>query len=136
VLEAVELGKPLHISDETDSHYANAVVPVSEGIKIAFGEGEAPGPVRVMVGFGKTLIGFKTDHLSVSEIDFSESEIRDARERKYLCRHVSGDLKREDIRYLILRIPYAIMDPVRLTDEERKRTRPFVFRGVRFGSTL
>ncbi|OHA18166.1 MAG: hypothetical protein A2664_01710 [Candidatus Taylorbacteria bacterium RIFCSPHIGHO2_01_FULL_46_22b] len=134
VLETIELGKPLHISDETDSHYANAVIPAPEGIKIALSEGEAPGSVRAVVGFGKTLIGFKTDHLSVSEIDFAESEIRDANERKYLCRHVSGDLLKDDIHYLILRIPYELMPAERLTVEEKKKSRPFVFRGMRLGS--
>jgi hypothetical protein len=131
VLESIEFGVPLHISDDTDSHYANAVLPVPEGIKIAFSEGRAPGPIRAAIGFGKTIIGFKTDHISVSEIDFQESEIRDYKERKHLCRHVSGDLKKEDIRYLVMRIPSHFLEEKYLTSEEKNKKSKFIFRGFK-----
>lgn len=130
VLETVEMNEPLSISDEDESHYANAVIPTPEGIKIAFSEGQAPGPVRVVVGFGKTIIGFRTESLSVNEIEFSETDFRDAQERKYLCRHVKGELKRDDIRYIIIRIPFLLMPEDHLSPAEAKKKPTFVFRGM------
>ena len=132
VLETLELeDSPLKISDENERHYANTVIPVPEGIKIALSEGEAPGPVHIIVGFGKTIIGFKSDNISVDEIEFSESDIRDAKERAYLCRHVSGILKKNDIRYMIIRIPFNMIREQYLTEEEKQKKPPFAFRGVR-----
>lgn len=131
VLETMALESPLHISDETETHYANAVIPVPEGIKIALAEGQAPGPYRIMVGFGKTIIGFKTDNMLVEEVKFSENDLRDAKERQYLCRHVSGDLKKEDVHYLAIRIPASLLDKKYLSEEELERKPHFVFRGAK-----
>lgn len=131
VLETVELGSPLDISDEKEAHFANAVIPMPEGIKIALSEGQAPGPVRIMVGFGKTIIGFKTDNISVSEVEFSESDIRDPEERKFLCRHVSGSLQSKDVGYVVIRIPSDLLAEKYLTKEEKKKKMPFVFRGAK-----
>ncbi len=131
VLETVEMESPMEISDEDERHYANAVIPTAEGIKIALSEGQAPGPVRIMVGFGKTIIGFKADNVSVSEVEFDESDIRDAQERKFVCRHVNGELTKEDIRYIVMRIPFSYVAPGYLTDEEKIRKPRFVFRGTK-----
>ncbi|MBU6232011.1 MAG: hypothetical protein KGI45_01890 [Patescibacteria group bacterium] len=131
VLETVEMEQPLTISDEDESHYANAVIPETEGIKIALSEGQAPGPIRIVVGFGKTIIGFKSDHLKVDEIDFSETDTRDAQERRYLCRHVTGELDKDDIRYLIIRIPSHLVSEDLMTETEKKRRLPFIFRGMK-----
>ena len=131
VLETVELQSPLKISEENEQHYANAVIPNPDGIKIALSEGQAPGPMRIMVGFGKTIIGFKTDNISVEEIEFDESDIRDAKERRYLCRHVSGELSKDDIRYLVMRIPFSFVKEEYLTDLEKRDQPQFVFRGAR-----
>jgi len=130
VLETVELKTPLHISDEDETHYANAVIPLPEGIKIAFSEGQAPGPVRAVVGFGKTIIGFKTENLSVSEIDFEGNNFQNHGERKFLCRHVSGDLNKDDIRYIVIRIPTNLMPETHLSEEEKTKKLPFIFRGL------
>lgn len=130
VLETVELESPLKISDENEQHYANAVIPSPEGIKIALSEGLAPGPVRIMVGFGKTIIGFKADNISVQEIEFGESDIRDPIERKFLCRHVVGELNKEDIRFIVIRIPIHLMQEAYLSNEEREKKPTFVFRGM------
>lgn len=135
VLETVELESPLKISDEHESHYANAVIPNPEGIKIALSEGQAPGPVRIMVGFGKTIIGFKADNILVEEVEFSESDIRDAKERKYLCRHVSGELIKKDIRYLVMRIPFSLLQDQFLTEDEKNKKPHFVFRGMEFAKS-
>lgn len=132
VLESVELRKPLAISDEDEPHYANAVVPVTEGLRIAFSEGQAPGPVRVVMGFGKTLVGFKTDRIKIEEIDFSDSHVLNAQERHFLCRHVSGILESDDIHHMVMRMPHAFVPEHLLTEEERKRRGDFVFRGMRF----
>lgn len=131
VLETLEAefdDKPLKISDEKESHYANAVIPEPKGIKIAFSEGQAPGPVRMVFGFGKTIVGFKTENISVTEIDFQESEIRDSEERRYLCRHVSGELKKSDIRYIIIRIPFVVATNILTIDEQNKKTRFYIQR--------
>lgn len=134
VLETIETGAPLHISDKDETHFANAVVPVSEGLKIAFAEGQAPGPVRLVVGFGKTIIGFKTDNLSVEEIEFEGDDmanLRDNSERKFLCRHVVGDLRKEDILSIVMRIPRHLMPEGSLTPKEIERKLPFITRGFK-----
>lgn len=131
VLRAVELNETLSISDKDESHYANAVLPIPAGIKIAFSEGQAPGPIRTAIGFGKTIIGFKTGNISVEEIEYTHSEIRDHAERKQICRHVVGDLRKEDIRYLVMRIPRHLLDDQHLSEKEKKSKTPFVFRGLK-----
>lgn len=128
VLETIETGKNLSISDETESHYANAVIPTPQGIKIAFSEASAIGPVRTMVGFGKTLVGFKTENIQVDEIDFNPEDLRGANERKYLCRHVVGDLRPEDIRSVVMRIPRHLISENLLTVDEREEASTFIFR--------
>jgi hypothetical protein len=133
VLETMESESPLKISDEDERHYANAVIPNQEGIRIALSEGQAPGPVRIMVGFGKTIIGFKADadNISVSEIEFGESEIRDPLERRYVTRHVTGELSKSDIKYIVMRIPFPLVKDEYLTEQERHRKPTFVFRGAK-----
>jgi len=132
VLETLELDKDLHISDEDEYHYANATLPIPEGIKIAFAEGQAPGIVRIAVGFGKTIIGFKTDNIEVSEVEFSNRV--DSEERRYLCRHVVGDIKREDIISVVMRIPRHLMEDSLLNEKELESKSPFIVRGFNTGS--
>ena len=114
---------------EGDRHYANAVIPDTEGIRLAFGEGQAPGPVRIMIGFGKTLVGFKTDHILVSSVEFSDDDPRDVEHRAYLCRHVDGRLSKEDIRTVVMRIPKNFMEKGMFFEGEKEAVTPFVFRG-------
>lgn len=131
VLGVIEEDKTLHISDINETHYANAVIPVPEGIKIAFSEGQAPGPIRLAIAFGKTIIGFKTDHITVDEIDFNKDDVRGSGERKFLCRHVVGDLKRDDICYLIMRIPRPLFTEEYLDEDEKDGKSQFIFRGLK-----
>ena len=128
VLETLIENKKLRIADNDESHYANATLPVSKGIKIAFAEGQAPGPLRVAMTFGKTIIGFKTDHIEVKEIDFSDRP--DAEERRYLCRHVVGELEKEDIVSIVIRIPRHAVDESLLTEKESTSKSPFIIRGL------
>ncbi len=128
IIKALEKEIPFEIG-EGDSHYANAVISELEGIKLAFGEGQAPGPVRIMIGFGKTLLGFKTDHISVCEVEFAEDDPRDIESRRYLCRHVDGSLSKEDIRTVVMRIPRKSMVKGMLFEDEKESTSPFIFRG-------
>ena len=130
VLEAIETDKEFSISDEEETHYANAVVPNEHGIRLAFAEGQAPGPVRTMIAFGKTLVGFKTDHVRVEEVDFEADDIRDIPLRRNVCRHVVGTVEPEDIRCVVMRIPRGYLDDRHLTpDEVDEPDLPFVFRG-------
>jgi hypothetical protein len=129
VLKTIEEDEPMRIG-EAEEHYANAVIPEPEGIKIAYAEGQAPGPVRSMIAFGKTLIGFKTENMQVDSIEYSSDDLRDGQKRNILCRHVSGDLRKEDIKYLIIRIPKNLVDLEVLTKEEVETESTFIFRGV------
>lgn len=134
ILETIKLDISYEIG-HGENHYANAVIPEEKGIRLALAEGQAQGPIRTMVSFGKTLIGFKTDNLEVSEVDFvSDTEgIRDERERKYICRHVEGTITKEDIKYMLMRIPRHLLNDDRLTREELEDSdMPFIFRGVKF----
>lgn len=131
VMEAVLERKPIAIGGGED-HYANAVVPDNEGLKIALSEGEAPGPVRLLVGFDiKSAIAFNPAGLEVSDIEQSEMDIRNQNIRAALCRHVSGELKPEAIEYLIMRVPRHLFPDKLLTAEESKSKTGFVFRGSR-----
>ncbi|OHB20210.1 MAG: hypothetical protein A2939_03315 [Parcubacteria group bacterium RIFCSPLOWO2_01_FULL_48_18] len=109
--------------------YANAVTV--EGLRIAFAEGDAPGPIRLLVGFDSA-IGFDARGLKVEDIEMEEDDPRDARFRIAYCRHVSGNLPPERIKYFIVRIPEYMFPPELLTDEERRGGGKFMFRGARF----
>ncbi|MDQ5893249.1 MAG: hypothetical protein QG640_260 [Patescibacteria group bacterium] len=131
VLETMEDDQPLAISDEDETHYANATIALPQGIQLAFSEGQAPGPVRVAIGFGKTIIGFKTDNLSVEEIDFNKDDFRGAEERKFLCRHVVGNLEKKDIRFVVMRIPRTLLPEEYLQEKEKNGKSAFIFRGFK-----
>jgi hypothetical protein len=128
VLAALEGVEDIHIG-AAETHYANAVVPDPDGLALAYAEGRAPGSVRAVIAFGKTIVGFKTDHLSVTTVDFGEEDGRNLAERARLCRHVEGDVGREDIQAVVLRIPRASFPEARMTEEEARSTSPFIFRG-------
>lgn len=131
VLKCLATNEPISVGSQ-DTHYANSVTADPEGLRIAMSEADALGPVRLLVGLDlKALIGFTTDHLSVSEIDDSELDLRDTNLRKNFCRHVSGEIHRDDIRYVVMRIPKAYFPQDSLTPEEEKMSGQFVFRGAR-----
>jgi hypothetical protein len=129
ILAAIEKGAPIPVGNEND-HYANAVIPENEGLRIAFAEGDAPGPIRLLVGFDfRAAIGFDPKGLEVHEIDLDELDPRDQVKRAAFCRHVRGNLNPEQIKYLILRIPKNLF-PKNMITEEDKKYGQFVFRGA------
>lgn len=131
VLECIAEHKPISVGN-AEHHYANAVTPEPEGLRIAMAEADAIGPVRLLVGLDlKALIGFKTDHLEVVEIDESEFDHRDTGLRSSLCRHVVGEILPEDLRYMIMRIPRRYFPEESLTDTEKEQTSQFIFRGAK-----
>lgn len=134
ILETIEHNKDLPIGHNAETHYANAVIPEEAGIKLALAEGQAPGPIRAIMSFGKSLIGFKTDNLEVKEVDYvpDAAGVRDEQERKYVCRHVEGTLKKEDIKFLVIRIPKHLLDDEHLKEDEKEDNGfPFVFRAAK-----
>lgn len=140
IFETIINHKPLRVGDK-DDHYANAVIPEPEGIKIAFAEARAPGPIRLIVAFDiRSLIGFEPDNLEVSAIEVSriktsETDPRDTALRSNLCRHVSGNLLPRQIKYLILRVPRSVFPEEYLGPDESEETK-FVFRGGKFPDGL
>jgi hypothetical protein len=140
IFESIINRKPIHIGDK-DDHYANAVIPELEGIKIAFAEARAPGPVKLIMAFDvRSLIGFspeniKVETLEVSRVETDEMNPRDVNLRKNFCRHVSGDLLPQQIKYLILRIPRSVFPEEYLRENESEEIR-FVFRGGKFPENL
>lgn len=134
VMECIEKDAPIAVGS-SDKHYANSVTADQEGLRIAMAEAEALGPVRLLIGLDvKTLIGFKGDHLEVSEIDDNEMDIRDTQLRKAYCRHVNGEIHKDDIKYLVMRIPTKLFPQERLSEAERQAPSPFVFRGARLST--
>lgn len=132
IMEALELNHGFKVGERMgDSHYANAVIPDPEGIRLAFAEGQMSGSLRVAMGLGKSLVGFQTaaDHITVSAVDFAEEDPRDTGKRGHLCRHVEGEIMGEDIRGVVMRIPRAVVSESLLTDEESEGNGQFVFRG-------
>ncbi len=132
IMSALELSQGFKVGESADdSHYANAVIPDPEGIRLAFAEGQASGPLRLAMGLGKSLVGFRghSDHLTVSNVDFSEDDQRDVAKRDYLCRHIEGEILKEDIRGVVMRIPRNVVGESLLTDEELENEGQFIFRG-------
>ena len=131
VAEAMGFHRPLKIGGGED-RYANAVIPDNEGIRIALAEGEAPGPLWLLVGFDvKTAIGFSHDGLTVHDIDQSEFDLRDTALRAALCRHVEGELQPEQIHHIIARVPRRMMPEELLTAQEENTESRYIFRGAR-----
>lgn len=132
VVKSLVTNEPLHLGGGGD-HYANTVIAENEGIKIALSEGEAPGPIRLLIGFDvRSAIGFDPKGIEVHDIDIDEFDLRDTTLRSALCRHVEGNLKPENIKYLIMRIPKHFLEEKNLTDAERKKSSLFVFRVAKF----
>lgn len=130
ILETITKHTPMPVGSEED-HYANSVVPTQEGIKIAFSEGKAPGPVRLLFGFDlKTAISYEPESVHVYPIDDMEDDLRDAGLRKQVCRHVAGEIKPEYIRHIVLRVPRVFFPKEKMTDEERSTSGMYIFRSV------
>jgi hypothetical protein len=132
IMEALELNHGFKVGESVDdTHYANAVIPDPEGIRLAFSEGQASGPLRLAIGLGKSLVGFRADseHIKVSKVDFSEDDARDVGKRAYLCRHIEGQIEKDDIRGVVMRIPRNIMHESLLTGDEVEGESQFLFRG-------
>jgi len=131
VLRCVITGEPIPVGN-ADNHYANSVTTNPEGLKIAMAEADAIGPVRLLVGLDlKTLIGFSNDHLTVSEVDEDSFDIRDTNLRKTHCRHINGEIHKEDIKYVVMRIPRRYFPVDKLSQTENEGTSQFIFRGVK-----
>ncbi len=119
-----------------DTHYANSVTADLDGLRIAMAEAEALGPIKLLVGLDvKALISFTNDHLQVSEIDDNEFDLRDTGLRKAYCRHVSGHILPEDIKYVVLRIPRVVFPENMLLPQEKTQEGRFIFRGGRLPET-
>ncbi len=130
VIECISAGIPISVGKH-ESHYANAVTAELEGLRIAMSEADVIGPVRLLVGLDlKALIGFKSDHIEVTEIDDSEFDFRDTGLRKSMCRHITGEILPEDIRYVIMRIPRGYFPEEDLLPNEEGQSIPFIFRGA------
>jgi hypothetical protein len=130
VLRCIAENEPITVGG-ADKHYANSVIADPEGLRIAMAEAEAFGPIRLLVGLDlKTLVGFRNDHLEVSEIDHNEFDMRDTSLRAGLCRHVNGEIRREDVRYMIMRIPKSMFPVDKLSEQEKSSASQFIFRGV------
>lgn len=135
VVECIDQDKPIKVGSE-DKHYANSVAASLDGLRIALAEADAPGPVRMLIGIeAKAMIGFTSDHLKVSEIDDNEFDLRDTNMRKAFCRHVSGEIRHEDIKYVVLRIPRKLFPKDKLLPTEVDNIGPFIFRGTRISKS-
>lgn len=122
-----------HISvGSKDRHYANSVLANIEGLRIAMAEADALGPIRLLVGLDlKALVGFKNDHVEVTEIEKDEFDVRDSALRKSMCRHVVGEIHRNDIRYIVMRIPRKLFPEEILMGDEVDGKSQFIFRVAR-----
>ncbi len=132
ILEALELNRGFRVGESADdSHYANAVIPEPDGIRLAFAEGQTSGPFRLAMGLGKSLVGFNTtsNHLQTFAVDFDEEDPRDIAARRRLCRHVEGEVRKGDIQGVVMRIPRNVVEQGLLSEKERLEEGQFVFRG-------
>lgn len=130
VVEALSSHRPMKIGGGED-HYANAVTSENKGIRIALAEGEAPGPVKLLIGFDvRTAIGFNPEGLRVHDIDQSKFDLRDTSLRAALCRHVEGELPPEQIHHIVMRVPRRLMPVELMTAGEKNTDSLYVFRGA------
>ena len=112
-------------------HRANCVIPENEGIKLAFAEGFAPGPVRLLIGYDvRTAIAFSPEKVLVTAIDDLEIETRDAKVRKNLCRHIEGTIEPEHIKSVILRVLKKFFQESRMTEQEINSNTFYIIRGI------
>ncbi len=131
VVKCLAEGSPI-IVGKNDHHHANSVTADPIGLRIAMAEADAIGPLRLLVGLDvKSLVGFKHDHVSVTEIDHDEFDVRDTMLREALCRHIKGEIHREDIRYVIIRIPRHLFPKEMLLKDETETRSQFIFRGAK-----
>lgn len=136
VIECLAEDKPIEVG-KGEEHYANSVTSDLEGLRIAMAEAEALGPVRLLVGLDlKALVGFTNDHVEVSEIDENEFDLRDTTLRRAYCRHLKGEIHKEDIKYMVMRIPRGVFPVQYLNDLERKQPSSFIFRGVKINQNI
>ncbi len=136
VMECVLTGKPILVG-HGKSNYANSVTANPEGLRIAMAEADAFGPVRLLVGLDlKTLIGFSNDHIKVSEIDNDSFDIRDTSLRKNHCRHIEGEIHREDIKYMVMRIPRRYFPDKKMSQIEASGSEQFIFRGAKLSRDI
>ena len=129
IFDSLADNQPINLGPH-EKKYANAVIPEKEGLRIAFAEGEAPGPIRFAMGFDiKSIMGFDPEGLQVSEIQLDDNDPRDQVARFAYTRHVSGNLPPENIKTFVMRIPRKLFPPEKLTEIERGKLPPFIFRG-------
>jgi len=136
IVDSVLSSKEIRLGGASKDYYANAVIANNEGVRIAMAEGEAPGPVRLVMGFNtRSAIGFDPKGLEVHDVKTSDFDLRDTGLRSALCRHVEGNLSPEAVKYLVMRLPTHLVADRHLTDTERTQHPDFVFRGATFSRT-
>ncbi len=124
ILETLELNKSFIVGkSENDSHYPNAVISEPEGFRLAFSEGQVSGSLKVAIGLDKS------SQIKIFDADFSPDDLRDIKERTYLCRHIEGEITKDDIRGVIMRISRNAVDDTLLTEKELENKSLFIFRG-------
>ncbi len=130
IAESLKTHTAFKIGDDND-HYANSVIADNEGVKIAMAEASSPGPIRLLIGFDvRTAITFNPESMHVYEIDDDEMDLRDTSLRRRVCRHVSGEIKPEDIKHIIMRIPRVLFPKERMTKKENDTISMYIFRSV------
>jgi hypothetical protein len=135
IVECIVNGKPIVVG-AGNNRKANCVTANAEGLRIAMAEGAGMGPVRLLMGLDvKSLIGFTNDHIDVSEIDDPETDARDVASRKAYCRHITGEIHRDDIKYMTMRIPRNFFPEEDLSPEERDSLAKFIFRGGKISAS-
>ncbi|MDD5043792.1 MAG: hypothetical protein PHD51_04010 [Patescibacteria group bacterium] len=117
VVDLLFLGKGIKISGQEHGGGNSAVVS-DEGIKIAMAEGQTdPGIISLMF-------------LSKNNLQIEDCPADPLRPNRQFCRRTTGEISKDNLKYLIFRIPkqYFPQDEV-LPEEEEDR---FIFRGIDF----
>lgn len=142
VFEMVK-GKDIQISfdpemiDEKEDKYANCAlwpygpVNATTGLANAFLEGHSSaGPIVTVMGFKNN-----PEHMEVSEPEGKMASVGTI--SRHGVKIVAGDIKKEDLEFIILRLPAKFFDEKNLTQEERDKLKDGrlreIFRGFYFG---
>jgi hypothetical protein len=143
IFEKVTAGEPIHVGLDSSAqsskndYYANAALwdPRSgdnSGFYNAFMEGRAS--MNGVVG----VMGFAKEAVEVHEVRADAKSVGNINRENVVS--VQGDIRKEDLQFLLIRIPSFVMPEKMITDEDEeamddqvtKGQQPFVFRGFTF----
>lgn len=127
----IELAFDPKVTGEGGEKYVNCSIwpygrDYVSGIRTSFNEGRSSaGPIVMMIGVSQN-----ANNNKIEETDASALSVGDI--QREAVRIVSGSLKKEDLKFILIRVPIGYFPNENLTDDERKPGVTQIFRGFTF----